>query len=129
MQTPGNASWQRPALVTRLLSSTCALSLRQARVLPPLHAFDIPPTPFLCHTPTPSFLRGAVSRQQGHQVVDGAGDPLHARITDPVPLVNEQCCHGVVVAACCFGFGVAGSQAKPGEVLTVGCDPSATEGW
>src|SRR5690606_18984543 len=116
-------------MVTRLLSSTCALSLRQARVLPPLHAFDIPPTPFLCHTPTPSFLRGAGSRQHGHQVVDGAGDPLHARITDPVPLLIEEGCHAGVVGPCCLGFGVAGRRAKPGAVLTFGCAPSATEGW
>src|SRR5690606_41940600 len=51
VQTPGKLSWQRPALVTRLVSSTCALSLRQARVLTPLLLLDSNPTPRLFHHP------------------------------------------------------------------------------
>src|SRR5690606_40298512 len=96
---PGNASWKRPALVTRLLSSTCALSLRQARVLPPLHAFDIPPPPLLCPPLISPSLARPASRQLGHHVADAAGDPPHARVTDPPPLAIQQPRARVLVAS------------------------------
>src|SRR5690606_41202242 len=77
VQTPGNASWQRPALVTRLLSSTCALSLRQARVLPPPPPLSKNPPPHLfLHPPPPSPPCRAAPRHSGPDAVHVWSRPL-----------------------------------------------------